>query len=302
MPPGEIFVPAVLTDLQTINPGEIRLVRLTLPDHCEIEGTEYPVRDVMRPGNAFLAKPFGERSGKVRRRMYTRSNCSRESARAMETIINHTHQEKADTSIWWQGEQMEELYREGKTVDVRVDFNKERTELVLYENSGQCKPTNLRLEPDGEWETMRFLGVALSTGITPFLAHLSYMAAVAFGRSESNAGSRYTLIVSVRNPRQLMKHAELLDLERRFPRHFKYFPVLTREWPHDWPYGRGRIIRVKDGNGRGGEIDLGPLREVVPDLQANHVRYCGNRTGRDQLLKGLDQLERPALSIRSDVW
>ncbi len=298
----EILVPAVLAKLGTIDPGEIRVVTLVLPESHEIGGTVYPIRDQMRPGNAFLAKPFGARTDKLRRRMYTRSNCSLNAQRVLETIINHTHQAKADTSIWWQGEQVDALQRAGGTIEVRVTLNPDGKELVLYENSAECKAANLRLEPDGEWERLRFIGLAFSTGITPFLAHVRYMKALVFGRTENHPGCRYTLIVSVRSPRQLLEHEELLDLERQFPQNFRYYPVLTREWPDDWPFGRGRIIRVKEGNNGEGHVDLGPLLEVVPDIENGHVRMCGNATARDQLLRGLQQDDRRVLSFRSEVW
>ncbi len=298
----EILVPAVLADLRTIDRGEIRAVTLVLPESHQIAGQVYPIRDRMRPGNAFLAKPFGGRTEKLRRRMYTRSNCSLKAQRVLETIINHTHQAKADTSVWWQGEHVEALQREGGTIEVRVALNPDGTELVLYENSTACKAANLRLEPDGEWETLRFLGLAFSTGITPFLAHVRYMKALGFGRRGSHPGCRYQLIVSVRSPRHLLEHEELLDLERAFPENFKYHPVLTREWPDDWPFGKGRIIRITEGNDREGRVDLGPLREVVPDLEKHHVRMCGNATARDQLLRGLQQDDHRVLSFRSEVW
>ena len=302
MPVRDIFVPAALTDLRTIDPGEIRAVTLTLPDQYEFEGKKYPIRDTMRPGNAFLARPLGVKSGKVRRRMYTRSNCSLNSERSLETIINHTHERTADTSVWWQSEQVEALQREGGTVDIRMVLHPAGTELSVYENSSTCGPKNLRLEPDGEWEHMRFLGVAFSTGITPFLAHLSYMEALEFGRSGRGAGSFYTLIVSVRNPRQLMEHERLLALQRRFPDNFRYYPVLTREWPGDWPYGRGRVVRVEKGNGGEERINLAPLLEVVADPQNYHVRMCGNPTARSQLQKGFAQMGCEVLSFRSEVW
>ncbi len=62
---------ARIHQLRTIDPGEIRLVQLILPEQIELAGTFYEIRDVMRPGTAFLAKPWGERTGKYRRRMYT---------------------------------------------------------------------------------------------------------------------------------------------------------------------------------------------------------------------------------------
>ena len=298
----EIFVPAVLSELQTVDPGEIRGVTLVLPPTYEIDGVEYPIRDRLRPGNAFLARPPGSRTHKPRRRMYTRSNCAHRSERVLETIINHTHTEKADTSAWWQHDEAARLYEQRGTIGVRVDLNRAESALVLYENSAACKPANLRLEPDGEWERMRFVGIALSTGITPLLAHLCYMEAFGFGRTPSGGGAHYTLIVSVRNPRQLMHHAELLALEQRFPDNVRYFPVLTREWPSDWVYGKGRIIRASAGEGREQKVDLGPLREIVPDLERTHVRFCGNASARNELQLGLQQHGCQVLSFRSEVW
>jgi len=298
----EILVPAVLARVRTFDPGEIRAVTLVLPEVHEVEGAVYPIRDTMRPGNAFLAKPMGARTGKPRRRMYTRSNCALLAGLALETIINHTHEAKADSSIWWQSEQVEELHREGGTIDVRVDFNPAKTHLVVYENSGECKPTNLRLEPDAEWPAMRFLAVALSTGITPFLSHLRYMKASGFGKATHAPGCHFTLIASVRNSRQLMEHEELLELERRFPEHFRYHPVLTREWPADWAYGRGRVIRTIGGIGNPAAIDLRPLIEIAPDIERCHVRLCGSAQARGQLKLGLQQSGVRPLSFRSEVW
>lgn len=298
----DLFVPARLTEVHTIDPGEIRAVTLTLPDVHEVNGVRYPLRDTMRPGNAFLARPMGARTGKPRRRMYTRSNCAMTAERALETIINHTHEVKADSSIWWQSEEVQVLRRQGGTIDVRVDLSPDRTHLALYENSRSCEPTNLRLETDAEWPAMRFVGIALSTGITPFLAYLRYMETFAFGRREGAPGCHFTLIASVRHPRQLMAHEELLGLQRRFPNNFRYHPVLTREWSSDWAYGRGRVIRAEGGEGPAARIDLGPLLEVVPDIKHCHVRLCGSGEARDQLTQGLRQGGYQVLSFRAEVW
>lgn len=298
----EVFVPAVITRVETIDPGEIRLIALTLRDEYEVGGRRYRVRDAMRPGNAFLARPWGARSGKVRRRMYTRSNCAATAPLVLETIINHTHEERADTSIWWQTDQIDALHRGGGSVDVRVDLDQKADELVVFENSSACDSRNLRLEPDGEWPSMRMVAIALSTGITPFLAYLDYMRAAHFGRSLARRGAHVTLIASVRHPRQLMKHEELLDLERRFPDHFRYYPVLTREWPDDWPYGKGRIICADDTCEGEPQVDLTPLLKLVPDLSACHLRMCGNLMCRRQIELGLRQQEMHVQSFRAEVW
>ena len=100
----EIFVPGKISKVTTLDPKEIRVIEVTLPKQYEVDGVMYSVHDTMRPGTAFLARPFGIRTGKTRRRMYTRSNCSSQAGLSLETVINYTHREKADTSRWWQTE------------------------------------------------------------------------------------------------------------------------------------------------------------------------------------------------------
>ena len=210
--PRELFVPARITDVCTYDQGEVRKVALTLPETFEVDGRPVPVRDCMRPGSAFLVKPFGVRTQKYRRRMYTRTNCADESPRVLETIINDTHKEKADTSPWWQTDDLVQRSRTGGSIDVCVNYDETRSELVVYQNSHAVDPTTLVLEDDHEWRSMRIVAVALSTGITPFLSYLRYMKGRAFGTPDGTNGGHLTLIVSVKTPRQLMEHQTLLDL------------------------------------------------------------------------------------------
>lgn len=302
MPAGEVFVPAKITQVHTIDPGEIRQIALSLPETYEVGGIVYPIRDAMRPGNAFLAKPMGARTAKSRRRMYTRSNSSLTAPRVLETIINHTHEERSDTSIWWQTEDVETLGRQGGTIEVRLALDSEGRFLDVAENSFRCEPRNLRLEVDSEWPTMRFVAIALSTGITPFLSYLRYMQAMEFGCTPQTQGCRMTLIASVRHSGQLMAHEELLELETRFPEHFRYYPVLTRAWPEDWPYGKGRIIRLSESCEGKTNIDLSRIFDVVPDLKESDLRMCGSMPCRDEIIQGLQQHNVVPASFRSEVW
>ena len=299
----EIFVPATLNRVTTIDPGELRIIELILPTQFQVEQKMYPLIDAMRPGTAFLAKPFGARTGKWRRRMYTRSNCSTTSPRHLETMINYTHQEKSDTSLWWQGSQVCELQQGRQPIEVRVAWNDNQSALNIYESSARCQSNNLRLEPDGEWESMRLVGLAFSTGITPFLSHIRYMHAHQFGRCDGHRGIHYTLIVSARQPSQLMAHEELLEVERAYPDNFRYWPVLTRSWPSDWSFPTGRIMRVEPNNrGEPSQIDLTPLLNIIPDIQHCHIRLCGKRMARNQLEAGLRQRGIVPLSFRAEVW
>ena len=299
---SELVVPALLTKVTTLVPGELRLVELTLPSQYEVNNTLYPIYDTMRPGTAFLLKPWGSRTRKSRRRMYTRSNCRLGKERILETIINDTHTEKSDTSVWWQTEEVLAWQKSGKSIDVRVDWNEDRSGLVIYENSRNVHATNLRLEPDGEWEQMSFLGLALSTGITPFLSYLRYMQKKEFGRSANHGGAVFTLIVSVPHPQYLMAHEELLAMECQFPNNVHYHPVLTRSWPEDWSFTKGRIIRVQKDAAEEQQIDLSPLCEILPDIHQHHVRFCGNKIARDQLQEGFTQYGIKPLSFRAEVW
>ncbi len=298
----EIFVPATITDLTVIDPNEIRNVELTLPQEHEFGGTVYPIIDEMRPGTAFLAKPFGARTGRQRRRMYTRSNSSIDAKGVLQTIINDTHAEKADTSVWWQTDDATAFQSAGVTVPVLFHVTPDGTALVPYENCSAIEDSNLRLEPDGEWPTMRFIGIALSTGITPFLAHIRYMKTLNFGRTEASAGVHYSLVVSVKNPRQLLAHEELKEMATAFPENFAYQPVLTREWPDDWSHGRGRIMNITELHNGAQKIDLDPLLEFLLDIQNEHVRICGNRDACRQLDEGLTQYALRPRSFRAEAW
>ncbi len=297
---GEIFVPAVVANVRAIDPGEVSVVEIALPSEYEIEGVKYPIRDRMSPGTAFLAKPYGVRKKKPQRRMYTRSNCALHSEGVIETVINHTREMKSDTSIWWQSEEARGLPKSRGTIDLLVGFNQNRTELVLYENSVRCETNNLLLEP--EWPSMEFVALAFSTGITPFLSYLCYMKSSNFGCSDHHPGVRFSLIASARTPAQLIKHEELLELSRMFPFNFKYYPVLTREWPDSWPYTKGRITRVKGIRNGEEVVDIQPLLDVVPHIRNVHLRMCGGGSALEQLRLGLRQSGQTPLSFRSEVW
>ncbi|MBQ28068.1 MAG: hypothetical protein CMH81_08045 [Nitrospiraceae bacterium] len=298
----EIFVPATITDLTVIDPSEIRNIELTLPQEYEIDGKVYPVIDEMRPGTAFLAKPFGARTGRQRRRMYTRSNPSINAKGVLQTIINDTHAEKADTSVWWQTADVTAFQSAGETIPVLLNLTPDGTALAPYEHCSSIENSNLRLEPDDEWPTMRFLGIALSTGITPFLAHIRHMKALNFGRNSVCAGGYYRVVVSVKNHRQLMAHEELQEMVAEWPQNFAYHPVLTREWPDDWSHGTGRIMNIGEQQNGKQRISLEPLLEIVPNILNEHVRLCGSKEVCRQLTEGLAQAGLQPRSFRAEAW
>jgi hypothetical protein len=298
----EDIVPARIQTLRTIDPGEIRLVQLALPEQIIIAGKLYTIQDTMRPGTAFLAKPWGVRTSKYRRRMYTRSNSAFNEPRLLETIINHTHQDPADTSVWWQSEMAYDWFEKEKTVDVRLRLDQEKGVATVYENTMVCKPTNLRLEEDGTWEEMQMVCVAFGTGITPFLSYIRYMSAHNFGQNKSRPGVHLTLVASVRHAGQLMLHELLLSLEKEFSQNFRYQPVLTRSWPEAWGYLKGRIVQVEHAESGNGHTDIQPLRTIVPDLTHSHLRLCGSVTACRQIILGLKQAGVVPLTVRAESW
>lgn len=298
----EYVVPARIAKLQVIDPGEIRRVQLVLPQYLEIKGRRVPLLDTMRPGTAFLAKPWGSRTDKVRRRMYTRSNSSNQEPGILETFINHTHRQQADTSIWWQSKIVDDWYEKEQGIDVRVTFDEDQNCARVYENTAVCKESNLRLEPDGEWEGRRLICLAFGTGITPFLSYIRYMAHGDWLSSAREPHGNMTLMVSARHEGQLMLHQELLEIARKFPEHFQYIPVLTRSWPNDWTSLKGRMIRINALSSGGQEIDLSPLQTSIPNIAQSDLRICGSIEACRQLLQGLQENDICPVSVRKESW
>ncbi len=298
----EIVVPALISKLETIDSGEIRLVQFTVPPSVEVQGQQYEIRDSMRPGTAFMAKPWGMRTGKVRRRMYSRSNTAHHEPRILETIINHTHQARTDTSAWWQSQEPEAWYRDGKPIDIRVTLDMTQGIVNLYESAAQCKSNNLRLEEEENWQHHPMVCVAFGTGVTPFLAYARYMAAHHFGRADQSPGMHLSLFVSVRHARQLMLHEELLAIAAQFPNNFFYYPVLTRTWPSSWAFGKGRIMQPADREEQGSENRLLPHLNRPTHLSGSHLRICGNREACRQLETVMTENGIHPLSVRTESW
>ncbi len=298
----EYLVSTRIEKLETIDPGEIRRVQLLLPDHIEIEGKQYPLYDEMRPGTAFLAKPWGQRTEKLRRRMYTRSNSSCNAPGVLETFINDTHRPQADSSVWWQSDVVAQWQRTGEMIDVRVTVDDSRDFATVYENTAVCKEANLRLEPDGEWEGRQFVCVAFGTGVTPFLSYIHYMAHQEWQKDSDKQPGHITLIASVRHEQQLMWHQELVNMAQRFPQHFRYVPVLTRSWPTHWVFPQRRIVRATVLPSGEEQIDVAPLLELVPDFSKVDLRLCGSVTACRQLQTGLRDRDIRPRTVRAESW
>ncbi len=298
----ETFVPSTIRDLEILDPGELCRVSLLLPSHLDVGGTTFRIQDDMRPGTAFLGKPWGSRTQKYRRRMYTRSNVAKIQPGLLETFINYTHKDLSDTSIWWQSEEALVWQKKGIPIDIKVVLDMDQRVATVYENTGVCKSTNLRLEEEGEWESLPLVCVAFGTGITPFLAYLRYWVD---HRRHSGVGKNVeplTLIVSARHFPQLICHDELLNIGKEFPGEFFYYPILTRTWPAEWEGTTGRLTAVSKDSSGNEQIDLSRLLKISPTLAQQHLRLCGNGPACRQIVTGLEQAGVTPLSIRSESW
>ena len=299
------FVTAEVTRLITLDEGELRVVELTMPDKAVIDNQEYALLDMMRPGAAFIAQPAGFL------RAYTRSNCSLVSPGILETVINKK-ENGAKTSAWWQYGGV----REGDLINVRVDCNGEG-QYFVYEHMDHRYARNLLLEPDEWWSDKQIFCVAYYTGITPFLSWIRYMKAKNFGVVATTPASypfqRFSngvgieLLVSVRTEKQLIFHDELLALHREFPVNFSYHPMLTRQWPKNWPfYYRGRIADPKRTfeQGKTKRVDLAPLYGILPFVvESYHIRMCGGKKACNTMTLGLSQADKKSLGvIRQEMW
>lgn len=298
----EIVAPAKIHRLETIDAGEIRRVQLGLPDHIVVDGKSYPLVDSMRPGTAFMTKPWGSRTQKIKRRMYTRSNIAATEPGILETFINDTHGDRSDTSTWWQSDEAYRWFTQGKTLDVRVTIDLKAGVAYPYENASLVKSTNLRLEEDGIWENLPLCLIAFGTGITPFLSYIRYMVNWATNNPARGIHPPVTLIASARHEIQLILHQELMATADRFSDWLHYFPVLTRTWPTDWKQTTGRIIREECLEGDTSRIDVSPLLELVPDLSQRHLRVCGNTQACRHITVGLANHGCHPLSMRSESW
>lgn len=299
----ETFVPSTIRELEILDPGELCRVTLVLPNQVEVGGTSFRIQDDMRPGTAFLGKPWGSRTQKHRRRMYTRSNVSTIQPGVLETFINYTHKPQSDTSMWWQSDEAR-IWQQTKTpIAIKVVLNVDQQVATVYENAGVCKPSNLRLEEDGVWESLALTCVAFGTGITPFLAYLRYW--VEHRRHHSGGGKNnhpLTLIVSARHYSQLICHDELIDISKEFAGEFFYYPNLTRTWPEQWSGLTGRIMTLSRDSTGNEQIDLSRLLKLSPSLAHQHLRLCGNGPACRQIVTGLEQAGVTPLSVRSESW
>lgn len=204
-----VSVLAKVDEIIDFDPGEIRALRLRLPESIQV---------VARPGNAFWLKLWGRRTEKLQLRAYSFSSIPR--SPIIETVIaKATPEEEPDTS--WT---VQEFDTGECDIWARVTDDKK----LLFINPRK----DLELESDEWWQEKKFLFYGLGTGVTPHLSAVRYMA-------EHGMNADVVCVASAKNFRRLIFHSELEALARRFP-NFRYVPFLTRENPAGWLYHTGR--------------------------------------------------------------
>ena len=273
-----IFIPGIISKLETITPNEIRLIEITLPSVFLVDAKELIVTDEMLPGNAFVAIP------KKIKRAYTRSNCSKINPMILQTIVNDTHN-NANTSRWWQKPNL----NLGTEIPIRMETIEQGNILKPFELQMRDRAKSLQLESDAWWGDKKFVCIAFSTGITPFLAYVRHMATQGF------QDTHVVLIVSVKNREFLICHDELMGLHKKFPRHFNYEPWITR--PAGKQDSRLRLIWEEDSH-----INMTNLLMLVPDLTDRHVRICGGKQPNQQLQQGIKEYGISIQSYRAEAW
>jgi len=207
-----ISAPAKIVEIIDFAPGEIRAVRLKLPDDVEVKA---------RPGNAFWLKLFGKASGRSEMRAYSFSSNPR--SPIIETVVSKAA-ENPNTSWAFQE------FLSGTELEARISEQNGKKSLFINPRK------DLELEPDDWWQDKKFLFYGLGTGVTPHLSAIRYMA-------EKGMNVNVIYVSSSKLMRRLIFHDELENTQKRFPQNFRYLPFLTRENPEtlkEWKYFTGR--------------------------------------------------------------
>lgn len=203
---------AKIVEIIDFAPGEIRAVRIKLPDDVEVKA---------RPGNAFWLKLTGKASGRPEIRAYSFSSVPR--APVIETVISKAS-ENPNTSWAFQE------FSLGLELEAKIEIKDNIKSLSINPRK------DLELEPDEWWQGKKFLFYGLGTGVTPHLSAVRYMA-------EQDMPADVIYVSSSKLTRRLIFHEELENLQKSFPQNFRYMPFLTRENPEtlkEWKYFTGR--------------------------------------------------------------
>ncbi|TSC71449.1 MAG: hypothetical protein G01um101448_1172, partial [Parcubacteria group bacterium Gr01-1014_48] len=202
----------------------------------------------------------------------------------LSTVIDRT-KNNPNTSDWW----LSERVKLGDTLFCKASLDLENECFVMHEHRTK-DDMSVELYPDGEWEKLHVVAVGLSTGMTPFLAHIKYFESRAFGQNDNTCGIEYTFVMSVQHPEELVWYNWLRATEKTHQFNFIFHPMLTQSWPDHWPEEqRGRITVPR-------------LLELVPDLSEHELWYCGGTAGKEEFEKGLAKAHVSVQRFRAETF
>ncbi len=288
------FIPTRIMRFQDFG-TRIREIELVLPEaekvtralllpksHERLYLKILPVMQIHRPGNSFLAKPFGISTNRHENRLYTVSDCSNH--HRLTTIIDRT-KNNPNTSDWWLSNRIEN----GTVVYCKAVLDLKNERFVIHEHRTK-EDASVELYPDGEWEKLRVVAVGLSTGMTPFLAHVKYFVEKDFGQMEDTCGIEYTFIMSVQHPEELVWYNWLTAVAKKNWSNFTFHPVLTQTWPDLWPEEQRKRITVER------------ILKLIPDLEDHELWYCGGNAGKESLENGLREKNISVRRFRAETF
>ena len=288
------FIPTRVARFQDYG-TRIREIELALPEKAQVTPAillpkshehlylkNLPVIQTHRPGNSFLAKPFGIATSRHENRLYTVSDCS--NPYKLATVIDRT-KNNPNTSDWWLSDRIS-----NKTiVYCKAELNLDNQCFIVHEHRTK-EDASVELYPDGEWEKLRVVAVGLSTGMTPFLAHIKYFEQRKFGQTEEICGIEYTFIMSVQHPEELVWYNWLRAIAKNHALNFTFHPMLTQSWPEKWPENQRKRITASR------------IAALVPDLHECELWYCGGSAGMEGLKKGLADEHLSVRRFRAETF
>jgi len=262
MPFESVKVP--IGEIVDFEPGELRALRFKMPDSIDMRHR--------RPGNAFWARIWGDKTRKLEVRAYSFSDGT--TRRIVETVVSKAAKDP-NTSLFLQ------RVKVGDEIEIRIENGSRK----LFINPRK----DLKLERDNWWPHQKFLFLGLGSGVAPHLSVIRYMATMDFIPDS-------IFVVSAKNHERLIFHDELKKIALNFP-NFSYLPFLTRIPPENWD-----LAVPDDWHYYSGRPNLAALVEAIPDISERHVRVCGGGGVRKIFEEEARKLGIKFQSIRSEEW
>lgn len=262
MPFEAVKVP--ISEIINFEPGELRAIRFKLPDDIDASHR--------RPGNAFWARLWGDRTNKLEVRAYSFSDGA--IGKVIETIVSKAAKDP-NTSLYLQ------RVKVGDEVEIRLETGSRK----IFLNPRK----DLEFECDDWWPKQKFIFIGLGTGVAPHLSAVRYMARKGMMPS-------VMFVVSAKTPKRLIFNKELLTISKQFMR-FVYLPFITRVNPDDYTRSLPQGCDY-----RYGRPTLEVLKVIIPDITQRHVRICGGIGAKETFEEEARVLGLEFPSIRAEMW